>query len=90
MTLDVPRLATAAAIVAAVSWSVCSASVALFPDTTLAITGHMVHADLSAARWSLTWAGFATGLVAWVGTAAALAALLAWSHNALGRRTPRA
>jgi 2TM family of unknown function (DUF5676) len=83
MTLDAKRLALAAAVVTAILWLLCSASVSLAPAPMMTITGYMVHADLSEFSWSLSWGAVLVGLVAWTISTTVAAWLLAWTYNHL-------
>lgn len=83
MKLDAKGLTLAVAIVTAVLWILCSASVWMAPGPTMRLTGHMVHADLSQFSWSLTWGGVLIGLVSWTVAAAVPGALIAWTYNRL-------
>lgn len=83
MTLDTKRLALATAIVTAILWLLCSAAVSLAPAPTMAITGYMVHADLSEFSWAVSWGAVLVGLVAWTVSTAVAAWLLAWTYNRL-------
>lgn len=75
MKLQANKFAAATAITFSILWIICSAFVALVPNPSMALTGTMVHADLSAMSWSLTWISFVVGLVGW----AILGAITAWS-----------
>ena len=85
MSLDANRLAMSVGIATAVLWIVCSASVALMPGVMMGITGHMFHASMEGISWTLTWAGFLIGLVAWVVSAVVAGWLIGWFYNRLGR-----
>lgn len=75
MKLDAFRLGVATAIVFAIVWIICSLLVVLLPNAMMQMSGHMLHADLGAARWSMHWAGFAIGLILW----SLLPAVLVWA-----------
>ena len=83
MKLDPKRLGVAVAGMIVILWIACSAMVALAPGPMVLVTGHMVSADLADFSWSLTWTGFAIGLLAWVVSAAVAAGLVAWTYNRL-------
>ncbi|MDH3493913.1 MAG: DUF5676 family membrane protein [Acidobacteriota bacterium] len=55
----------ASATAAAVFWLLCSAVVAMIPGPMMNMSGHMVHANLEGAMWTLTFSGVITGLVVW-------------------------
>ena len=74
MKLQTTKLAIATAIAFSILWVICSAFVALTPDLSMSLTGAMLHANLSAMAWTLTWFGFFVGLVAW----ALLGGISAW------------
>ncbi|MGB1256094.1 MAG: DUF5676 family membrane protein, partial [Thiolinea sp.] len=63
MKIDSRHLAIAVAISLAIMWVICSLFVALIPEAVMSLTGVMIHAELSAFTWSLTWANFFIGLV---------------------------
>jgi hypothetical protein len=59
------RFAISCSACAALLWLVCSGLVAFAPEFMMLMTGHMFHADLGDMQWTLTWAGFLSGLLAW-------------------------
>ena len=65
MRLDTRAFAFAAAIVAAVLFTLCALAVAIAPGLTIAVFGYMVHLDLSALPAALTPGSFVGGLVCW-------------------------
>ncbi len=81
MKLDAMKLAAAAAMTTAVIWTVCAALVALLPGNMMNLSGHMVHADLAAMNWTLTWVGYFVGLVIWSFSAAVTGWLIATFYN---------
>ncbi len=81
MKIDAMKLAIAAAMTTAVVWTVCSALVAFLPGSMMGLSGHMVHADLAATSWALTWTGYIAGLVIWSLSAAATGWLIATFYN---------
>ena len=85
MSLDANRLAMSFGITSAILWIICSALVALTPGAMIGMTGHMFHASMEGISWTLTWAGFLIGLVAWVVWAAVTGWLIGWFYNRLGR-----
>ncbi|MFV1985075.1 MAG: DUF5676 family membrane protein [Thiohalomonadales bacterium] len=60
------KIGIAAAIATALIWIVCSIAVYLFPESSMLISGQMVHANLESIDWTLTWSGFFIGLISWV------------------------
>jgi len=87
-TLHPVRLANAAAVSAAVLWAVCAAFVVLAPGPAMSVTGQMLHADLSAAEWSLSFWSFCAGLVAWTVLAWVLGAGIGWVYQMLTPAAP--
>ena len=85
MNLDANRLAISFGLTTAVLWVICSALVALVPGAMMGMTGHMFHATMAGISWTLTWAGFLIGLVAWVVSAVVAGWLIGWFYNRLGR-----
>lgn len=82
MKLDAVKLGAATAIIFALVWVVCSIFVVLLPTTMMQMGGHMIHADLSAAGWSMHWTGFIMGLILW----SVLSGLLVWAVAAVYNR----
>ena len=83
MTSNPIRIGIASAIAFAILWVICSAIVYVSPGTMMEVSGHMVHADLSTLRWTLTWPGFFTGLVGWVVVAGVTSWLIALINKLL-------
>lgn len=83
MKLNPRRCAVATGLAFALLWVICSALVALIPGPMLTLSGHMVHAQMTAMNWVLTLPGFIFGLVAWSLLAAATAWLIALFYNKL-------
>jgi len=75
MKLDAFKLGLAATIVLAIVWLICSILVVLLPAMMMQMGGHMLHADLSAAQWTMHWPGFVVGLILW----SLLGGLLVWA-----------
>ena len=82
MKLDAAKLGLSAAIVLAVIWVICGAFVAFVPTAMMEMSGHMLHADLSGAAWSMHWTGFIVGLIMW----SVLGGALVWAVAALYNR----
>ena len=75
MKIDAVRLAQASAIVIALLWTICSGLAAFLPSQIMAVSGHMIHADMEMMSWwAITWTGFFIGLIAW----SVLAAITTW------------
>ncbi len=81
MKLEATKLALAAAMAAAVLWTICSALVAIMPGSMMGASGSMVHADLSAMSWSMSLVGFVVGLILWSLSSAVLGWLIATFYN---------
>ncbi len=84
MKLQANKFAVAAAISFSILWLICSVFVVLIPSASMALTGTMVHADLSAMNWSLTWSSFFIGLIGWAVLGAITAWLITFSYYILG------
>ena len=82
MKLDAIKLGAATGIVLALLWVICSILVVLLPAMMMQMGGHMLHADLAAARWTMHWGGFVIGLVLW----SLLGGLLVWAVAAVYNR----
>ncbi len=81
MTLNINKFAISTAIAFSILWIICSAFVAVIPNPSMALTGTMVHADLSAMTWSLTWSSFIIGLAGWAIIGGITAWLIAFFYN---------
>ncbi len=89
MKLDAFKLGLAAAIIVAIVWTICALFVVLLPETMMAMSGHMLHADFHEYRWTMHFQGFVVGLVMWT----LLAGLLVWAtaliYNKLSALPPK-
>ncbi|MEO8586988.1 MAG: DUF5676 family membrane protein [Acidobacteriota bacterium] len=85
MKLDAGRFALAAALVTAITFTICAALVWLSPDPMMIVTGSMVHANLTGMRWTLTPGNYLTGLLAWT----IVSGLIAWFWGGLYNRLLR-
>ena len=74
MQIEANKLGLAFALAFAILWIICSAVVMLLPAGMIAMSGHMVHADLSGLQWHMEFSGFLVGLLAWT----LLAGFTAW------------
>ena len=83
MRFDVRAFATAAAVIAAALFLICAFFVAVAPETTTNFAGHLIHADLSGIKRSLTWGNFFGGLVCWTVGTGLVGAALARVYNRL-------
>lgn len=82
MKLDALKLGLATAVVFTVVWIVCSLLVLVLPALMMRMGGHMLHANLSAAQWTLQWPGFIIGLILW----SLLGGVLVWAVAAVYNR----
>ncbi len=85
MNLNETRCAVAAGAAFAVLWIVYIPFVLALPGPSMWASGHMIHANLEAMHWTLTFGGFLTGLVAWSFFAAVTAWLIATFYNRLAK-----
>jgi hypothetical protein len=83
MNIDANKIGISSAVSFGILWLVCSAAVYFIPQPIMTITGHMMHADLSAVGGTLTVSGFVTGLLAWAATAGVCGWLIASIYNRL-------
>jgi hypothetical protein len=83
MNIDGNKIGISSAVSFGILWLVCSAAVYFIPQPIMKITGHMMHADLSAVGWTLTVSGFVTGLLAWAAIAGVSGWLIASIYNRL-------
>lgn len=81
MTLSPNKMAIAIAGTFSLFWVACSMVIALLPSHSMALTGSMFHADLSAVTWTLTWTGFFIGLASWAILGGITAWLVAFIYN---------
>jgi len=83
MNIIANKIGVSSAISFGILWIICSALVHFYPDPMMVITEYMLHADLSKIVWTLTFWGFAVGLVAWSALAGITAWLIATIYNKL-------
>ncbi|MFT7245162.1 MAG: hypothetical protein ACI82A_002527 [Candidatus Azotimanducaceae bacterium] len=83
MNIEANKIGISSAATFGILWIVCSTAVHFAPQPMMMITGHMMHSDLSALSWTLTFRGFLTGLVAWAAVAGISGWLLASIYNRL-------
>jgi len=83
MKLNPTALGAASAVSFSILWIICSATVAVFPEFMMTISGHMVHVTFSQMGWTLTWTGVFLGLVAWAAVAFVSTWLVAAVYNRL-------
>ncbi len=79
MKLTKESLANALGLVTAISWTVCSAFVALFPELSLIITKWWMHGMSLAGDWNLNFANFLWGGVTMSISAWLFGYILGWS-----------
>ena len=84
MRLDPKALGWAAGIVAVTLFLICALAVAIAPESTTAVGGFLLHADLQGFARSLTWINFVGGLLGWGIFAAVVFSMLAILYNRLG------
>lgn len=83
MRLNTGAVFWAVAVVAALSYIVCAALVAIAPEATSQFLGWIMHIDLSSLSRHITWWSFFAGMV-WYGlVTGALASASAWAYNRL-------
>ncbi|WP_373491023.1 DUF5676 family membrane protein [Parasphingorhabdus sp.] len=82
MKLDAFKLGLATAIIAGLTWALCSLFIIVIPGGMMQMSGDMVHANLSGMGWSMHWAGFFVGLVAW----SFISGLFVWAISATYNR----
>lgn len=85
MQFDANKLGVAAAFASALLYTVCYALVAIAPELTMSITSHIFHMDLAQLGWSLSWAGFAMGLICTVGLAYLTLWVFGVTYNGLAK-----
>jgi hypothetical protein len=87
MKLDANKLGISLGGATALLWIICSTLVAVLPSPMMAITGHMLHANMQQLGWTLTLAGFIVGLVSWTICGTATGWLIAKIYNRLSEST---
>lgn len=86
MRISTKKLGIAAAAVTLTVWIICSLAVALFPQGTMEIAGHLLHLQPEAHDWALTWGSFAMGAICWTGFAFLAGWGIAFVYNSLPER----
>jgi hypothetical protein len=91
MRLDTRAFGMAAALVAAVLFTICALAVAVAPQPTTALAGYLIHMDLSGMTRSVTLGSFVGGLIIWtLGTAIAFGSAAAIYNRLVARiRAPQ-
>ena len=82
MKLDTTKLGLSTGVAFGVVWVICSLLIVIAPNGVMQLTGYMLHSDLGNLGWTMSWAGFFAGLVAW----SVLAGVLAWAAAAIYNR----
>jgi hypothetical protein len=82
--LDPKALGWAAGIAAMALFLVCALAVALAPESTAAVGGFLLHADLEGLVRTPTWTSFVGGLIGWGAFAALVFSLVAILYNRFG------
>lgn len=54
------------AIATTLLWTICSFSVAIFPELSATVTGKMMHIDPEYISFQLGWQDFFIGLLSWI------------------------
>lgn len=85
MQLDANKLGIAAAFASALLYTLCYAIVAIAPELTMSITSHIFHMNLAQLGWSLSWGGFAMGLICTVGLAYLTLWVFGVTYNGLNK-----
>jgi hypothetical protein len=81
MSVNVRALTITGIIVAAVSYLVCAAFVAMAPDAATTIGSYIVHMDLSKVGRTVTWGGGLIGLVFSTAFVGLVCAASGWLYN---------
>lgn len=80
---NVKALTITGAIVAAITYVVCAAFVALAPAAATRIGSDIIHINLTDLGRSVTWGGALTGLLFFTGFVALVCAASGWLYNRL-------
>jgi len=81
MLINTKKLIVAFATATGILWIVCSLLVALSPGTMTAMTGHMIHMDLTHNSLNMSQTGFVVGLIGWMILAGGFAWILGIIYN---------
>ena len=85
MATNTRALTITGAVMAAVTYIICAAFVALFPDAATRLGSDVIHINLSGVGRSVTWGGALTGLLFFTAFVALVCAASGWLYNRLGR-----
>ena len=83
MLINTKILIVAFAAAAGILWMVCSLLVALSPGPMTAMTGHMIHMDLTHNSLNMSQTGFVVGLIGWTILASGFAWILGIIYNVM-------
>jgi hypothetical protein len=83
MKLNSITLGVASATATIILWVACSLLVVFLPEFMMSMTSGMMHSDVAAMSFTMTWGGFFSGLVAWTVTAGVTGWLIAVIYNQL-------
>ena len=83
MATNIRALTITGAVMAAVTYVVCAAFVALAPDLATRIGSDITHINLSGVGRSVTWGGALTGIVFFTVFVALVCAASGWLYNRL-------
>ena len=85
MSVNIKALTITGIVVAAASYVVCAAFVAVAPDAATTIGSYIVHMDLSKVGRSVTWGGVLIGLIFFTALIALVCAASGGLYNRLAR-----
>ena len=85
MSVNIKALTITGIVVAAASYVVCAAFVAVAPDAATTIGSYIVHMDLSKVGRSVTWGGGLIGLIFSTAFVALVCAVSGGLYNRLAR-----
>ncbi len=88
MKLNTGAVFWSVAFVAAASYVVCAALVAIAPEATSRFVGWAMHIDLSSLSRPITWWSFFGGMLWYSLLAGTLASASAWAYNRLAEAPP--
>jgi hypothetical protein len=83
MRLDPRAFALASAILTAISYGICYALFALWPEATRSAVGYVMHVDLRGVPRVMSWDRFLVGFFVWTGFWWVVGAALAGLYNRL-------
>ena len=85
MATNIKALTITGAVMAALTYVICAAFVALFPGSATSIGSDIVHLNLSGVGRSVTWESAIKGGVSFTVFVALVCAASGWLYNRLGR-----